>query len=150
MKTRTTNSKTKKKTRTGSSVLLGLVLGFAALSGSASAKGKDKAREAPAPYAVIAGTTFRPPGFALPGATVRISPETPESSGIRLKAAEAVTSPRGEFAFRVPAVPAHWLVRVQCNGYHAQTRTLSIDAEQRLDLSFLLEPVAGNAKGEGK
>jgi hypothetical protein len=120
------------------------------LSGSASAKDRDKVREAPAPYAVLAGTAFRPPGFALPGAKVRITPESPESSGTRLKAAEAVTSPRGEFAFRVPAVPAKWLVRVESNGYRAQTRTVSIGSEERLDLSFLLEPAARDAKGEGK
>jgi hypothetical protein len=149
MKTRTRNSK-KKRTRTGSKVFLTLLVGFAVLAVSAPAKGKDKGSEAPAPYAVIAGTTFRPPGFALAGARVRISPDTAQSGGTRLKPSEAVTSHRGEFAFRVPAVPAKWLVRVECSGYQTQTRTVSVDAEQRLDLSFLLEPAAGDAKGEGK
>jgi hypothetical protein len=149
-KTRTTNSKKRKKTRTGSRVLLGVLLSFAALSVPAWSRGKDKAREAPVPHAVIAGTTFRPPGFALPGARVRITPESPQSGGTRLRAAEAITSPRGEFAFRVPAVPAKWLVRVDYSGYQTQTRTISIGAEERVDLSVLLEPVTGDAKGEKK
>ena len=100
---------------------------------------------------LIAGTTFRPPGFALPGSRVRIEPRGTESGGVRLKPAESVTDSRGEFAVRVPVVPMEWTVRVHADGYHPQARTVSVDGEQRVDLSFVLEPVQRQSdRGEVK
>ena len=142
MKTRTKPKRT--KTRTGSSLVLALL----AVAGAFTADGKEK--KAPEAYAVIAGTTFRPPGFALPGAKVRIAPESTASGGVKLKSAEAQTDARGEFAVRVPVVPMKWTVHVQANGYEAQAKTVSIDGEQRVDLSFQLEPASGKPKGEAK
>jgi hypothetical protein len=128
------------KTRTGSSLLAILLLVAAAFDGY----GKDK--KPPEPYAVIAGTTFRPPGFALPGARVRITPESDASGSVKLKSFEAQTDARGEFAFRVPVVPMKWTVNVQFSGYQAQTKAVSVDGEQRVDLSFQLEPAPGKPK----
>ena len=128
------------KTRTGSS-LFAILLVFAA---AFDAYGKDK--KSSEPYAVVAGTAFRPPGLALPGARVRISPESGSSGGVKLKFFEAQTDARGEFAFRVPVVPMKWTVNVKSSGYQAQTKTVSIDGEQRVDLSFQLEPASGNPK----
>ena len=143
MKTRTKKTK-RTKTRIGSSLLV-LVL---ALAGTFHGHARDK--KAPEPYALIAGTAFRPPGFALPGAKVKVAPESPSSEGVKLKSAEALTDTRGEFAIRVPVVPMKWTVHVQANGYEAQAKTVSIDGEHRVDLSFQLEPVSGRPKGEGK
>ena len=142
MRTRTKTKRT--RTRTGSR----LVLAVLALTGGFPADGKDK--KASEPYAVVAGTTFRPPGFALPGAKVRIAPESSSSGSVKLKAAEAQTDARGEFAVRVPVVPMKWTVHVQANGYEAQAKTVSIEGEQRVDLSFQLQPASGKPKGEAK
>ena len=135
----------RRKRRTGSSLLSLLLCGLLV---SAAASGKKKEDRQPVAVAVIAGTVFRPPGLALPDATVRIRPDREEAAGIRLKKADAVANTRGEFAFRVPAVPATWTVNVHVKGYKDQSKTVTVEAEQRFDLSFLLEP--GVTKGDSK
>src|SRR5687768_3632884 len=150
-RTRTSKRKMKKK-RIGSSgsIAFLLVLGLIAVPGVAKKKDKEKDQPFPTAFALIAGTTFRPPGFALPGSKVRIEPRTTAFESIRLKPAESVTDSRGEFALRVPAVPMEWTVRVQANGYVPQVRTARVEGEHRVDLSIVLEPVQGQMRGEGK
>lgn len=77
-------------------------------------------------------------------------PESAQAGGVKLKAAETVTDARGEFAVRAPVVPMKWTIYVQANGYLAQSKTVSIDGEQRIELSFQLEPAPDKPKGEGK
>jgi len=105
---------------------------------------KEKRKEASEPFALIAGTVYRPPGFALSGVAVVVAPET-ESNNDKLKKAETVTNTRGEFAVRVPPVPAKWRVDVKMNGYRPEQKSVSVEGEQRVDLSFILE-AAGKPK----
>jgi hypothetical protein len=105
-----------------------------------SAAKKEKSKNGVAPYALIAGTVYRPPGFALPGVEVVVSPEQPEVNGTKLKKAQAVTDVRGEWAIRVPPVPAKWQVNVKIDGYRPEQRSVSVEGEQRVDLSITLEP----------
>ena len=138
MKRKKTQTK-KKATRTGSrfiaiaAVLMGSCL-------PAFAEKKAKPENAPA-YALIAGTVYRPPGFALPGVKVVVEPEKSESNGAKLKRSEAVTDSRGEWAVRVPPVPAKWRIDVKVNGYRPEQRSVSVEGEQRVDSSMVLEPV---------
>jgi len=138
--------KTTTKTRTTSgSKFAGLLVPvfvlalFVLLVAPAAAEKKPKkpsgASEA---SSVIAGTVYRPPGFALPGAAIEITPETEGKS----KKMKSVSDARGEFAVRVPAVPMKYKVDVKSNGYVPQQQTVAIEGEQRKDLSFQLEPVA--------
>jgi hypothetical protein len=144
-KTRQPRKRTKTKTTNGSRLLFLLLVGLVLTPAFAAKK------KAPETFAIIAGTTFRPPGFALPGSKVRIEPGSPRSGDIKLKAVESVTDSRGEFAVRVPPVPVEWTVRVQANGYQPQSRKVSISGEERVDLSFVLEPGEAQTKrGEGK
>jgi hypothetical protein len=122
-----------------------MVLGSVLCSPVAIAARKDKSKEASAPFALIAGTVYKPPGFSLPGAEVTVSPEQPEASGTKLKKSQAVTDARGEFALRVPAVPAKWRVDVKMNGYRPGQKSVSIEGKQRVDLSMVLDP-AGTTK----
>ena len=109
-------------------------------SPTANAARKDRAKEASAPYALVAGTVYRPPGFSLPGAKVTVSPEQPETSGVKLKKIQAFSDARGEWAVRVPPVPAKWRVDVKIDGYLPAQRTVSVKGEQRVDLSIVLDP----------
>lgn len=68
-----------------------------------------------------------------------VSPEQPEASGTRLKKLQAVTDARGEFAVRVPAVPAKWRVDVKMNGFRPGQKSVSVEGEQRVDLSIVLD-----------
>lgn len=129
-----------KRTRTGSSVFFAFLLLFCLSAARLPAKKKENSKHDPVTYALIAGTTFRPPGFALPGSKIRIEPGAAEAGGTRLKPLESVTDGRGEFAVRVPAVPMQWTVHVQANGFLPQSRIVRVEGEQRVDLSFVLEP----------
>jgi hypothetical protein len=106
---------------------------------------KEKSKETPAAFALIAGTIYRPPGFALSGVQVKLVPDSSEVENVKLKKAEAVTDARGEFAVRVPPVPAKWRVDVKVDGYRPEQRSVSVTGEQRVDLSIILEP-AGQPK----
>lgn len=137
-----TPMKRTKATRTGNKVVAvaAAIALFAPLGFSAK-----KEKRAPEAFAVIAGTVYRPPGFALPGVSVVVAPEQTEAGSIKLKKSEAVTDARGEFTVRVPPVPAKWRVDVNMKGYRPEQKSVSVEGEQRVDLSFVLEP-AGKPK----
>jgi hypothetical protein len=137
MKTKRTKTPTTKttKTRTGSR-LLAILLLCAGVSVCAPKKEKPET----APYALLAGTVYRPPGFALRGVKVSVEPEQSESNGVKLKKSEAVTDSRGEWTVRVPPVPAKWRINVKVNGYRPESRSVSVEGEQRVDSSIVLEP----------
>lgn len=61
--------------------------------------GKDKRKNAPPAYTLVAGTVFRDTGLALPGAEVVLT-STGDAEGARKYKNRAVTDSRGEFALR--------------------------------------------------
>jgi hypothetical protein len=132
---RTTPTRTTTGNKLACLMLAGLI--FSAAPAAAEKKPK-KGSEASEPFSVIAGTVFRPPGFALPGADVEI---TPEANG-KPKKIKTVSDARGEFALRVPPVPMKYKVDVKCNGYQPQQKTVEIEGEQHKDVTFQLEPAA--------
>src|SRR5579871_4277106 len=103
-----TRTKKRRKRRIGSSLLL-----LIALCSPLSVAQKRKAEA----YAVVAGTVFREPGFALPGADVTVTPHPGEGQApFKLKKLQAISDGRGEFAFRVPPTPMRYTVRVSAKG----------------------------------
>jgi hypothetical protein len=89
--------------------------------------------------AVVAGSVFRDTGFALGGAQVTVS-------GLdkgRKKEWKAATSARGEFAVRVPAGPADYTVSVKASGYQRWEKPVKVGADERIELSVILEPEKG-------
>lgn len=92
-----------------------------------------------APHGTVAGTVFRVPGFALPGAKVTlISLPGPDSSGKPLKE-KTVANDRGEFAFRVAPVEMHYKVSVEAKGCQPQEKTVEIRGEERVEATFMLQ-----------
>jgi hypothetical protein len=88
----------------------------------------------PAAYAVIGGTVFQESGFSLAGATVSLNLVTlnlKESSSLhKFKKMDAVSDARGEFAFRVPAAAARYLVRATAKGFHPADHEVEVSGEQ--------------------
>jgi hypothetical protein len=141
----TTTKKRKRKRTSGNNVRpVGFLIAIAFLATllcpAALPSQKEKNKRATAPFALIAGTVYRPPGFALADVSVSITPEISEVNGVKLKKVEAVTNFRGEWATRVPPVPAKWRVDVKTSGYRPEQRSVSVEGEQRFDLSIVLEP----------
>lgn len=104
-----------------------------------------KKKTQPEPFATVAGTVFRDPGFAVPGVKVTVEPAQPEKNGVKFKKAEAVTNFRGEWAVRVPPVPMQYSVNVKVNGFNEQQKTVAIEGEQRQEVNFVLEEKRGSA-----
>ncbi|MGD0578467.1 MAG: carboxypeptidase regulatory-like domain-containing protein [Bryobacteraceae bacterium] len=104
-----------------------------ALSANAAEKRQD--------YAVVAGTVFREPGFALPGAEVRLKVKTTPEGVKPPKPQKAISDSRGEFAFHVPAGTAEYTVSVRAAGFVAEEKTANVTADERVDVYFELRAV---------
>jgi hypothetical protein len=120
----------------GAALLAGLILAVLLWTAPALAVA------AGAPYALIAGTVFRDPGFALPGAEVALSVRAAPEKGKRPKPQKALSDRRGEFAFRVPAGKAQYVLTVQAKGFAGEEKTVDISGEERVDVYFYLKPTA--------
>lgn len=109
---------------------------------AALALAKDK-KKTPPSVAVVAGTVFRPPGFSLPGAEVTLEPaeKPPEAKPpVKVKTQKALSDARGEFAFRVPAVPLRYNLSVKAAGFAPARKEVAVAGEERLDVFITLEP----------
>ncbi len=118
--------------RTKSSVLFLLLVASAAWLAAAD---KPKKQES---YSVVAGTVFRESGLSLPGASVTLAPENEAGAKVRVKKLTATSDGRGEFAFRVPAVAAKYVVQATMKGYSSETKTVFVSAEERIDVTLSL------------
>jgi hypothetical protein len=91
----------------------------------------------PVPHAVVAGTVFRDPGLALPGATVVLMrKDDPKAKKLQ----DAISNYRGEFAFQVPAVEAAYIVRASLKGFHPDEKEALISADERIEVTLVLVP----------
>jgi hypothetical protein len=138
MRTKTKRRKRTKK-RIGSSGGAALILALAAVLLPFPGSAKKKSKDAPAPYGIVAGTVFQESGLSLRGAEVELAPK-PEAGqqAPKLKETKAVSDSRGEFAFRVPAVPMRYAVKVKAAGFAPDTKTVSVNGEERVDATFQL------------
>jgi hypothetical protein len=134
----------RKRTRTGSRLLIAIALAILAVLPAAGANRREKPAQ-PA-VAVIAGTVFRTPGFALAGAEVTVVPKEGTSGSVKLKKTQVVSSTRGEWAVRVPAVPMEYTVYVKCSGYESQQKTVAIEGEHRREVSFMLDALPAGSR----
>jgi hypothetical protein len=131
--------KRKRKKRIGNrktpgSRLIALLALVCVGAGLSTAGGKKKPLES---YAIVAGTVFREPGFALPEANVILMLKgDPKAKKLQ----QAVTSPRGEFAFRVPPSPATYIVKAVLKGFHPEEKEASVSGEERIEVTFVLAP----------
>ncbi len=92
--------------------------------------------------AVVAGTVFREPGFALARAEVLLTVKTPPQGVKAPKPQKTLSDGRGEFAFRVPAARAEYVVTVKASGFVSTEKTAVLSgAPERVDLYFNLKPV---------
>ena len=96
------------------------------------AQGKRKA----GPEAVIAGTVFRDPGFAQPGASVTLALKSAPAK----KLGPEISSPRGEFTFRVPAGANSYLLTATLKGFQTARQDIDIQGEEQINATLLLIP----------
>jgi hypothetical protein len=107
----------------------------------APASGAGNRLEGPADEpALVAGTVFRDPGFALPRAEVVLTVKVPPAGVKPPKAQKLLSDGRGEFAFRVPPVKAEYLVTARAAGMVAEEKAAVLSGgPERVDLYFNLK-----------
>lgn len=131
MRTKTKKRRRKKK-KTGISLLLLLV------SILAPAQAAKKTAE-PGSYALVSGTVFRDPGFALPNATITLTPNpTPSAAPVKIKKLQAVANSRGEFVFRVPPASMRYTITAVAKGYHPEEKSIEVEGEARVEVTLTL------------
>ena len=90
-------------------------------------------------YAIVAGTVFRDPGYALPDAKVVLSAAgAPKAKKLQ----EAVTNYRGEFLFRVPAREGKYVIKAAMKGFKPESKETSVSGSERVDVNLVLLPEA--------
>lgn len=108
--------------------------------GMAFAQSSSRPKAAGEPAALIGVSVFRDPGFALAGAEVQLAPAVEGNSKGKMKKLKGSSDSRGEFVFRVPPGPAEYKVSVSAKGLKAQEKSVSVQGEERVDVTFMLEP----------
>jgi len=131
-----TRRKRKLRTTSGARLLAACLL---LLAPAAAGGDKDKKEVQPA---LIAGTVFRDPGFALARAEVVLTVKTPPEGVKAPKAQKTQSDARGEFYFRVPPVKGEYLVSVRAPGFTGEEKVAAVSGgPERVDLYFTLKPV---------
>jgi Carboxypeptidase regulatory-like domain len=125
--------KRKPRKRIGTSLTLLLAVLLAAFLPLAAAPKKKPALDT---YALISGSVFDDRGYALPGANVILAPE---SQPTKANTIEMVSDARGEFVVRVPPGPMHYSATVHAKGYQSQRKTVSVEDQERVEVTFQLE-----------
>ena len=106
----------------------GLVVLLLAQALLAQKKQKDE------PYAIVAGTVFRDPGFAQPGASVVLALKSAPTKKLQ----QQISSPRGEFSFRVPPGPNTYLVSATLKGFQTARQEIEIQGQEQINATLLL------------
>jgi len=104
-------------------------------AGTQSLPAQDKAA-----YSVIAGTVFREPGFALPGAVVTLEAVEAPAKGKRMKPQKVMTDRHGEYAFRLPPTETKFKVMAVAKGFVSQEKETTAAPGVRMDVFFELKP----------
>lgn len=126
-----------KRRRIARALLSCLVLAAACLS--VAAQKKPAAQES---YALIGGTVFRDTGFSLPGAKVILALESQPTKKLQ----EQISSPTGQFAFRVKPGPNRYTVSATLKGFQSASKTVEITGQEQVLATLMLVPES-NKKG---
>lgn len=131
-------TKTKKTTRRRRKTR---IISFLLLAAASLLSAADKKNSAADPYVLLAGTVFTETGFALPNAEVIVTQDSAaQTKHAKVKKLQAVSDSRGEFAFRLPAGEAHYVIKVSAKGFQGEEKPVAVQGEDRLDVTFQLHP----------
>lgn len=115
---------------------LGAFAGLAAVFlGAVAVRAEKKPVE---PFAVVRGTVFLESGIPRPGAKVILASRDQPNKKLQ----EQVSSPRGEFAFRVPAKPSGFIVSTSVKGYEPVSRDVEVTGPEEIRRTLLLIPAS--------
>ncbi len=96
-----------------------------------------QAKQKAEPYAVVAGTVFRDPGFAQPGASRGTGAQ---KRACKETAASDQLAPQGAVRFRVPAGPNRFVVTATLKGFQTAREEFEIQGQEQINATLLLVP----------
>jgi hypothetical protein len=102
-----------------------------------SAEGKERE-----PYALLMGSCFDQRGFSLPGVTLVVQMEPPVDQKVKQQRWRMLSSPRGEFAVRLPAGKHSYLINASKRGFMTLEKTVAFEGEERHDIIFNMGPLS--------
>ncbi|MGE5487722.1 MAG: carboxypeptidase regulatory-like domain-containing protein [bacterium] len=95
------------------------------------------------PHALVSGTVFSENGMVLRRADVVLRPAPDAPKEVRkLKKTRYTTDSRGEFAIRVPAVPAVYTLVVSAEGFESQEKEISVQGVDDINVFIRLQPAS--------
>jgi hypothetical protein len=99
-----------------------------------------KKKEIP-PYCLLMGSCFNEKGLSLPGVDILV--ERKQDPAIKGKKKwELVSSPRGEFAVRLPAGKCAFMVAAKKKGYQPMQKVVEFTYDERQDIIFNMTLIA--------
>jgi hypothetical protein len=104
-------------------------------------KKKSEKKTVPEEYALLIGSCFNSQGFSVAGVSIEVSLKPAEGQKPSKQSWQAQTSPRGEFALRLPPGPATYQIRVKGPGWQPQEKEVEFVKDERMDVVFNLEPI---------
>jgi hypothetical protein len=107
------------------------------IQNATSAEGKEQE-----PYALLMGTCFDQRGFSLPGVTLVVRMEPPADHKVKQQRWRMLSSPRGEFAVRLPAGRHSFSISASKRGFMTLEKTVAFEGEERHDIIFNMEPLS--------
>jgi hypothetical protein len=113
-------------------------LGFVFLTATHLLPAKDKEKQSE-PYALLSGTCFDGRGFRLAGASIQAELTSESTSRLKKKKWDAISSPQGEFAIRLPAGQHTFRVAAAKDGFKSVEKTVSFEGDERQDIALSLE-----------
>jgi hypothetical protein len=126
-----------------SSTICWLIAGLAFFSASLSPvlhAAATKEKEIP-PYCLLMGSCFNDKGLSLPGVDILV--ERKQDPAIKGKKKwELVSSPRGEFAVRLPAGKRAFIVTAKKKGYKPMQKVVEFTYDERQDIIFNMTLIA--------
>ena len=98
-----------------------------------------KEKEKEQAFALLAGSCFNEKGLSLRAVTIEAEIQDPSNQKLKKKKWTATTDARGEFALRLPAGKATFLVKAKMAGYTSQEKTVTFSGDERQNVTFNLE-----------
>jgi hypothetical protein len=95
---------------------------------------------------LLRGAVFDAEGRSLGGVRLKLqrvpsTEEIKEKKKVDSLSMSYTTNNRGEFAFRLPSVRARYQVTAALSGYKSETKTINVNEDEAVPLSFSLEPL---------
>ena len=129
--------KKRKTTKTGDSFGRRSFFSLLLPAGLVAADKKEKEKEKKL-VAVIAGTVFKDPGFAMAGVEIELTEV--RTDGKKPKVRKTVSDGRGEFAFYLPPEEVKYKVKASLKGLQPEEKETTATPGARMDVFFTLKP----------